>query len=312
MLPTRDTKGQPKHPPMILIVDDEDFICDLFQDILEEEGYKIETASNGEEAFEKASKIRFDLIISDIVMPGMDGMELLQRLKEMGTESEVIIITGYGSIETAVKAIKLGAADYLTKPLNVDLIRIIVTKTLQKREVQKLADEAQYYKELSRLDSMTGLFNHQAFHNLLEAEISRAARQGHNLSLLMLDIDNFKQYNDTYGHLAGDALLKKVSNLLRTACRSYDLIARYGGDEFSVIAPETNKTDAGLLAKRLAYIGESRRFLTGESMPGPNISLSIGIATYPVDASTKNTLVIKADQALYQAKSSGKNITCLA
>lgn len=308
----QDEVGSGRPPAKILIVDDEEIVLELFRDVLEDEGYKVWAVSSGEEAVEKLKEISFDLIISDIRMPGMDGLELLQRSKEIDPEVEVIIVTGYASVETAVKAMKLAAADYLTKPLNIELVRIVVAKNLEKREVQRLAKEAQYYKELSRLDSMTGLFNHQTLHHLLEAEVSRARRHGQNVSLYMLDIDNFKQYNDTYGHPAGDVLLKELASLLRKSCRFYDLIARYGGEEFSIIAPETSKAEAILLGNRLAEIVENTGFPGSGSMPEANITISIGIATYPGDALNKEELIMRADQALYRAKSSGRNKTCVA
>jgi len=309
---THDKVELARLPARILVVDDEEIILDLFREVLEAEGYRVWTACNGEEAIEKVKTMPFDLILSDMKMPGIDGLELLERGKEIDPEIDVIIITGYASVETAVKAMRLGAADYLTKPLNNELIKIIIAKTLEKREVQRVAKEAQYYKELSRLDSMTGLFNHQALHNLLEAEVARAERHGHSVSLLMLDIDHFKQYNDTYGHPAGDALLKELTGLLKGSCRFYDLIARYGGEEFSVIAPETSKAEAVLLGKRLSEAVEKTRFSGRGTMPKSRITISVGIATYPVDAHNKEALVIKADQALYRAKSSGRNKTCVA
>jgi diguanylate cyclase (GGDEF)-like protein len=301
-----------KRPAKILIVDDEEFVRDLFRDVLEDEEYEIMTACDGKEALGKIKKQTFDMIISDISMPGMDGLELLQKTKEMDPDIEVIIITGYASVETAIKAMRLGAADYLAKPLNIDLIKIIVAKTLEKSQLERVAKKAQYYKELSRLDSMTGLFNHQTLHHLLEAEVARAQRHGHNVSLLMLDIDKFKKYNDTYGHPAGDILLKELANLLRRSCRFYDLIARYGGEEFSIIAPETSKAETILLGNRLTDIIEKTEFPGSGSLNKAHITISIGIATYPEDAPNKEELIMKADQALYQAKSSGRNKTCAA
>jgi diguanylate cyclase (GGDEF)-like protein len=291
----------------ILVVDDEEIIRSLFRDVLEDKGYQVVLAPNGEEAIERLKETPFDLVITDIRMPGIDGMEVLRRSKAKYPEIDIIIITGYASVETAVEAMKLGAADYLTKPLNIDQIRIIVDKTLQRRELQKRAQEAEYYKELSKLDSLTGLFNHSVIHQLLEAEVARAGRYKYNLSLLMIDIDHFKHYNDTYGHPVGDQILKEFVDLLKKSCRSYDLVGRYGGEEFCIIAPQTDKKEAALLGERLVETVGKANLLGNGSLPLINITISIGIATYPIDALDKTTLLIKADQALYQAKSLGRN-----
>jgi len=292
----------------VLVVDDEEVIRVLFRDVLEDMGYRVRVAANGESAIKVLEEEPFDLIITDIRMPGIDGMELLRISKENYPEIDVIIITGYASVETAVEAMKLGAIDYLTKPLNIDQIRIIVDKVVERRELQQRAREAEYYKELSRLDSLTGIFNHTVIHQLLEAEIARAERYGLNLSLLMVDIDHFKRYNDTYGHPVGDQILRELVALLRRSCRSSDLIGRYGGEEFCIIAPQTDKMEALLLGERLVETVSKAEFLIkGPEELSLNITISVGIASYPQDATDKETLLLRADKALYRAKHLGRN-----
>jgi diguanylate cyclase (GGDEF)-like protein len=171
-------------------------------------------------------------------------------------------------------------------------------------------DNARLYGEQARLavtDGLTGLYNHQHFHEALAAEVGRARRYGQPLSLVLVDIDHFKQYNDAWGHQAGDALLRELAGVFRSAARQNDLVARYGGEEFAFLLPQTDKRQATALAKRLCRAVLRRRYEGGEALPGGRLTISLGVASYPEDVGLPHELVTRADQALYRAKSLGRN-----
>jgi two-component system, cell cycle response regulator len=216
-------------------------------------------------------------------------------------------MTGYASMETAVESMKLGAADYITKPFNIDQIRIIVANAAEERALKARAAEGEFYKELSRKDGLTELYNHRFFHQLLDTEVSRADRYNRVVSLLMMDIDDFKSFNDSHGHPAGDLALRRLARLLKQSSRSCDFVARYGGEEFAIIVPEVSADSARRMAERLLKLVDEAEFEGEEVMVGGRLTISIGVATYPMQAGSKSELVEHADQALYRAKGLGKN-----
>jgi diguanylate cyclase (GGDEF)-like protein len=162
-------------------------------------------------------------------------------------------------------------------------------------------------QQLSITDGLTGLFNHRHFHEQLELEVNRAQRYDLNLSLIMIDLDHFKKFNDSYGHLEGDTLLRKIAQILKSSLRETDFVARYGGEEFAVILPETNKAGASFAAERVRKTINEQTF--GEV--GAKMTISLGVASYPDDACLRTDLIKKADEALYRAKKEGRNRTCL-
>jgi diguanylate cyclase (GGDEF)-like protein len=294
-------------PTRILVVDDEEIMREFLREVLSDQGYKIDLAASGKEAVERMAAQEYDLVLTDIVMPELDGLGVVAAAKELPYDMAVVVMTGYASMETAVESMKLGASDYITKPFNIDQIRIIIKNALEQRALKRRAAEGEFYKELSRKDGLTELYNHRFFHQLLETEVSRAERYERVVSLLMVDIDNFKSYNDTHGHPTGDVILKKLAHLLRQSSRSCDYVARYGGEEFAIIAPEAGPDAAGRMAQRIRGAVEEADFEGEEIMSGGRLTISIGVATYPSQASNKSDLVEKADRALYRAKALGKN-----
>jgi diguanylate cyclase (GGDEF)-like protein len=294
-----------------LVVDDEEIVRSFLIDVLTDEGYQVTAVSTGEEAVKLISKREFDLIITDIKMPGTDGMEVLRVAKTRDPNQNVIVMTGYASTETAVESMKLGAADYITKPFNLDQIKIVVAKTLERSRLRQKAEEGELYKQLSRIDGLTELFNYTFFQQLLKTEVERAQRYGHQLSLLMIDIDNFKGYNDAYGHPAGDDALRRLARVMSRAVRGCDFIARYGGDEFAVVLPETDQSEAKTIGERLRSLVAKTKFDGTQGGTESTITVSAGLATYPKDAQTKEDLIKRADQALYQAKSKNRNKLCV-
>ncbi len=295
----------------ILVVDDEQSILEMLSDFLgEDEGYIVSKAPDGEVALSKMRKQHFDIVLMDIRMPKMDGHTLIKKARQLGIETDFVVMTGYGTIESAVKMMKMGAVDYLTKPFNLEHILFVIEKTTERRRLLETAKQVEYYKKLSRMDGLTGLYNHRFFQQMLESEIERAKRLEHNLSLFIIDIDHFKYYNDSLGHPEGDRALKNLAEIFRSACRKYDVIARYGGEEFSIISPETPQDAAIKLGERIRSKVEEFDFFGEECMPGGKFTISLGLASYPDDASNRIELIEQADQALYQAKEQGRNKLC--
>lgn len=303
--PLRESDDDPA--TSILVVDDEPGVRGVMEEILVREGYRVSTASDGAEALTLVHTQHYDLVLSDLYMPKMDGLELLKRIKDLPDSPDVIIITAHASVESAVQAMKLGAADYIPKPLNFDLLRLVVSKTLNQRRLKRRAAEMEFYKLLSRLDGLTDVYNHRFFHQILAAELARAKRFQRPLSLLMIDVDYFKEYNDAWGHQAGDEVLKRLASIFKRLSRTYDTVARYGGEEFAIILPESGKETAILVGERIRQEVLMTNFPGEEGLPNQQLTISLGLATYPQDATEKERLISVADEALYMAKKLGKN-----
>ncbi len=304
----------------LLAVDDEEVMRMMLQDVLSDEGYDIDAAASGEEAIELLRKHDYDVVITDVRMPGLDGVAVLKAAKKKDPEMDVVVVTGYASVETAVELMKLGAADYITKPFNIDHIRLVVARLLERRDLKRRAGEVEIYREMSRIDPLTGLYNRRHFNDMLVQEFERTKRYETPFSLLLIDIDNFKGYNDTYGHLAGDAALKAIGFLLKKEVRRSDMATRYGGEEFAIILPHTGKRGAQIMADRLLEKVAETNFNPSTDASPAKITVSIGCATYPGDVSTAalgkaeldkaagmEEIVGAADRNLYRAKANGKN-----
>ncbi|GAB4339648.1 MAG: hypothetical protein Kow0099_14900 [Candidatus Abyssubacteria bacterium] len=431
----------------ILIVDDEPLVLDIVSTKLEAEGYSVTTAENAEAALALARERTFDLVITDLLMPGIDGFTLTEVLKTKYPTTGIIAITGRTDVESAVRAMKIGADDFITKPFNLEHLVISVQRTLEKQRLiienknyqqyleqrvleatkeqqaillelratkeylenliescvdaiislnmegqiqfcnpwtenlldrpvndilgRQLSDfcaggkeaadkliatilvqgKVQNYEielasdsrklvasmsasvledtegkrtgiicifkdvteqkklerelqELSIKDNLTSLFNQRHFYRTLQKEMARAARQKHPLSLLLLDLDNFKQFNDTEGHLAGDRILEQVGEIIKDCTREHvDYAFRYGGDEFTIILTETTPSQALEVAERI------RRSLSQSF--NNNLSLSIGLAEFRGSLGLEEFIDL-ADKAMYQAKKSGGNRIAMA
>jgi two-component system cell cycle response regulator len=291
----------------ILVVDDEEVVCRFLKRVLDGHGHQVEVCHGGREAIARLEDDSFDLVITDLKMPGVDGIDVLRKAKELDPLCEVVVITAYASVESAVEVMKLGAYDYISKPFNVDRIRIVVDKALEKRRLLRAAGERDFYKRLSQLDGLTEVYNRRTFEELLTAEISRADRFRRPLSLLMADLDHLKVVNDRFGHQVGDEVLKGAARRLKRSVRNCDAVARYGGDEFAIILVETGKSDAMTTAHRLNRLMKASTAEAGTpgGEDGRVMTISIGVASYPTDARARDELVRRADQALYEAKAQG-------
>jgi diguanylate cyclase (GGDEF)-like protein len=308
----------PEEKTRVLVADDEESIRGSLSMLLEEEGYDVTAVPSAEEALERFVRDPFPLVITDIRMGGMNGIDLLKEVRKLRPETEVIIITSYASLETAVLALRSGAYDYLIKPFEeLDLVVAAVARALEKSRLvrEKMAlvdalawknDELQRVNrilaELANRDGLTGLNNHRYFHEALARELFLAVRHNRVFSLLFADVDNFKQYNDTLGHQAGDTVLKMIADIFRESTRGTDIVARYGGDEFVMLLPETDREQSEILADRI------RGRVAGHPFPHRQITISIGISTFPVDGEVPGDLVRMADRALYRAKEEGRNV----
>ncbi len=290
--------------PTILIIDDTPINIRILSELLMDR-CEVIFAASGREGLERAMTARPDLILLDIMMPGMDGYEVCRRLKaEPATQDiPVIFVTALGAEADEARGLQAGAIDYITKPISPAIVRMRVHNHLElKRHRDLLA-------EMATLDGLTGIANRRRFDELLQLEWHRARRTGHPLSLLMIDIDHFKRYNDRYGHLQGDDCLRAVAQALcRAMQRGGDLVARYGGEEFVCILAETDAAGAQAVAERLLAQVAALQIPHEDSPVAPQVTISIGYCTATsLSGHTWQQLVSCADRNLYQAKQAGRN-----
>ncbi|MCX5695380.1 MAG: diguanylate cyclase [Candidatus Omnitrophica bacterium] len=286
----------------ILVFEDDLTAAGLLESALKSAGYRVWMATTAREALDLLRANTFPVAIAELRSSKMNGIQFTQEVHKISQGTNVLVITLYSFINSAIEAMEAGAYGYITKPLNSSEIRIVVERAAERFFLLSTSDEKDYFVDLAVRDGLTGLFNRRYFNELINIEINRIKRSPATLSLLMLDIDNFKNYNDTQGHPAGDELLKKAAKVFKNSVRAVDMVCRYGGEEFIVMLPQTAKAVAQIIAERL-------RVQTGLYLP---TTVSIGIATLPEDAQSAEDLIQKADDALYQAKKSGKNKWCAA
>jgi len=302
-----------EHGALLLLVDDDDEMTrDMLSRRLERIGYTVIPAANGEQALELIARESFDVVLLDIKMPGLSGFQVLQAIRRIHsvTDLPVVMVTSSDDSDSIVEALELGANDYVTKPIDFPVaIARVRTQLLLRRMVLALEEANQKLERLSFLDGLTNIANRRRFDEFLEREWRRGLRDGTPISVVMTDIDFFKAYNDTYGHEAGDDILKKVAAALSaTLNRPADLAARYGGEEFVVVLPGTDSSGATLLAERLRGAVEDLQIAHTRSRVGVHVTISLGVATVvPQRGVAPDALVTAADQALYQAKHEGRN-----
>ena len=289
----------------ILIVDDDIAIRNTISEYLKSAGYYSETVSCAEEALEALGKENFPVVITDIMLPAMGGLELTKLIKR-DSSSDVIVITGYSDDFSYEEAINIGASDFVIKPVRLEELLLRLKRVLKER---KLTNERirmmEKLQKLAITDGLTRLYNSRSFYTQLELEIDRIKRYQHPLTLLLLDIDYFKDYNDTYGHLEGDKVLVRFSQIIRSCLRTNDSAYRYGGEEFTVILPETAGEEAHTVAQRIRAALEAEPFSPrdGEVV---TVTISIGVTEYSPKEEL-STFIQRADQAMYHSKRSGRN-----
>ena len=275
-------------------------------------GYNVWTASGGLEAINMMKEADFNIVITDIRMPGVDGVEVARKFKEANSDTTIIAMTGYGSTQSALALLEAGAYDYITKPFKIDEVRIIVKRAADHCRLLNEVKEKNIYKKLAITDGLTEVYNRRYFDQILPRELERAKRYENPLSFLMVDIDYFKNFNDTQGHLAGDWALKKVSQVIMGSIRIPDMVFRYGGEEFAVVLPETHKLDATVVAERMRANVSLTRFMDSKFMPTQQLTISIGVCAFPVDAQNLEEVIKNADTHLYSAKHLGRDRICFS
>jgi diguanylate cyclase (GGDEF)-like protein len=289
---------------MILLVDDAPTNIQMLNETLKD-GYHLFFATNGRDALRIASESVPDLILLDVIMPDMDGYEVCRTLKTdpILRNVPIIFITAMNQQEDEAIGLELGAVDYITKPFNPTIVRLRIRNQIELKRQRDLLTR------LSHLDGLTGIPNRRALDEALEREWRRGTRSLRPLSLLMMDIDHFKAYNDSCGHLAGDDCLRTVAQSLKvTLGRAADFVGRYGGEEFLAVLPETDQIGAQIVASEI-FEGIAQLAIPHPASPlGKTVTASIGVATAIADREHQHTwLLQKADSALYQAKLEGRN-----
>lgn len=280
-----------------LIVDDEALLCELFDDMLTGLGYDIEVAMSADEALETLRKTQFDVVLLDLMLGPVSGFTVLEKIRQMYYPPMVLVMTGYGSTDVAIEAMKRGAADFIMKPVEPDLLDIRIRKVMDERRAQRLAIT----------DGLTGLYNRRYFEERLDEEIHRSRRYDRPMSIIMIDIDFFKQFNDTCGHLKGDDVLRQLSHILQDYSRETDITARYGGEEFVMILPETSLESSRMLGERIRQAVDKAVFEGEEQIPATKITVSVGVSCLTDDEGGYDALE-RADRALYKSKQAGKNL----
>lgn len=283
----------------ILVVDDNPDKLELIEAALSLAGYQVTTASDGVEALAAIESYQPDLVITDVMMPRMNGYELAQRIRGNPVTKfiPVIMQTAAGRrAEDLRRASEVGALGYITDPTDIDLLLARTRTLLEFKAYLDVCEEAAF------TDHLTGLANRRRFERQLAREVARVERFERPFTLLMIDIDNFKNLNDNFGHDAGDEAIRRLSKVLREGTRGIDLAARIGGEEFAVLLVETSKEGGSEVAERLRAAIKSL-----EIPQADHITASFGVAECPRDAQTAADILKAADVALYEAKRNGRD-----
>jgi len=295
----------------ILIIDDEAAICDALSQYVETFGYTVNTFQTAEAALAFLNQNSADVVITDITLPGMNGLELTGAVKK-SYDIDVIVMTGFSSDYSYEEAIRGGANDFIFKPVRFEELLLRLRRVLRERRLtQERLHMMEKLKQLSITDGLTKLFNSRYFHTQLENEINRTRRYQRPLSLLMMDIDRFKLFNDTYGHLEGDKVLVRSAQVIKSCLRKMDSAYRYGGEEFTVILPETEGVEAATVAERIRAAIEKGPFPS--ATPGEFYQVTISIGATALSRGEDSALLLqRADQAMYQSKQGGRNrVSCI-
>ncbi len=289
----------------ILIVDDEKMNLRVLADLLKSEYIPV-LAPSGEQALRHAfGDTPPDLILLDVIMPEMGGYEVIKELKNNGRTNNipVIFVTALSSIKDEELGLKLGAVDYITKPFSPPIVKMRIRNHLRIVHQYKLLDK------LAHIDGLTEISNRRRFEEIFEKEWGRSYRNRTPLSLGMVDVDFFKQYNDNYGHAMGDLALQKIAKTLSAVVtRSADFVGRYGGEEFVIVLPETGGDGARTVAEQVLQKVANLNIPHLYSQAADHVTVSIGIATDLMEVNTSPEMLLEtADRNLYRAKNSGRN-----
>lgn len=289
--------------PKLLLVDDQRVNILVLHELFRQE-CEVFMATNGEQALQICQTISPDLVLLDVHMEGLDGHEVCRRLKSDPATRDIpiIFVTGQGAQEDEVRGLELGAVDFIVKPINPVIVKARVNTQLT------LKRQSDLLRSFALLDGLTGVANRRKFNEQLERDWRQCLRDQVALSVIMIDVDYFKRYNDRYGHLQGDTCLQAVAEALAGVIkRPYDLLARYGGEEFACVLPNTQLDAAVQVAERMQASVQALNIEHLDSDVGPLVSVSMGVAAMTPNKNTAvQTLVADADRQLYQAKHAGR------
>ncbi len=284
-----------KKAACILVVDDDPNLRKSLADILGVKGYRVVTAGDGGEAIAAVEKESISVALIDLKLPDMSGLAVMEQLKQHSPLAEAIILTGHASLDSAIEATKKGAFSYLLKPYQMDALLLDIQHAAERKQAQE------EIRMLATTDMLTGINNRQHFSELLANEIARAKRYGNALALVMYDIDFFKQVNDGFGHDAGDKVLRDMTDLVKRNIRTVDVLARWGGEEFMILMPQSDMDAVKKAAEKLRAAIAKHRFGGIRSL-----TVSFGVTVFHADEDI-NCLLKRVDDALYQAKDRGRN-----
>ncbi len=304
----------------VLIVEDSRTQAEWLAQVLSREGYEVHIAADGREAIKRVRSDPPDLVLLDMILPDMDGLEVLRIVKARSEDQfiPVILLSVKSDLDSRVAGLRIGADDFLAKPFADAEIQARAAAMLRIKLLQdQLRSAKSQLEKLSVTDGLTGLYNHRHFEDRLREEFRRCQRYSDPVSLLMMDLDHFKDVNDLYGHPFGDRVLRETAELLRTSVREPDICSRYGGEEFAIILPKTHLQGALTVAERIFKALRQKTYpleVSGEaSKPSAvRVTASAGLAFFPSkDVTTPELLVKFADEALYRAKREGRDTICL-
>lgn len=303
---------------LILVVEDDPVAQELLKDILEELGYEVVVAQDGRGAWDVIRKKKIRFVVADWLMPVMDGVSLCRKIRSLKSAGYVyfILLTGKDAKDDIIEGLNAGADDYVTKPFNRNELKVRIQAGRRILELERELTEKNRkllalnveLEELARIDPLMCIGNRRSFHETIEKVHHRACRYERSYGIIMCDIDNFKAFNDTYGHLAGDKLLKSVAESIRKLLRVSDDVFRYGGEEIVILLPEQNIKTTAIVAERIRGDIETMSIENAGSDRGV-ITVSCGVSAFGKDCmdSKWEAVLKRADNALYAAKAAGRN-----
>ncbi len=289
----------------VLIVDDDNAIKESVEEYLKILSYEVKSALNATEALAILKTFDADLVLTDIMMQGMDGLALTRKIKEQ-YDIEVMVMTGYSADYSYEEAVKAGASDFIFKPFRFEELDLRIKRVL--REATLKRERASLLKEMEKLaitDALTGLYNSRQFFWQIKQEIKRYDRYSRALSLLILDIDFFKSYNDNWGHLEGDKVLMRIGAIINACMRAMDRAYRYGGEEFAILLPETGLQMACVVGNRIRESIAAEVFTPQKGIK-QTVTISLG-ASELLENENFTEFIKRTDMALYKSKETGRN-----
>lgn len=297
--------------PKILVVDDDENSLAIVELALQKQNYLTKAIRDGEQALSAIIQWEPQLVILDINMPGLDGYDLLKRIRLKSKYISVIFLSGLGDPQDIVQGLDAGADDYITKPFKIEELLARVRAQLRNKTLQdQLFDANIKLKQLVDIDDLTGLHNMRSLYERLDKEISRCRRFSGHVAVIMMDMDHFKSVNDNNDHLFGSYVLSEVGGLVRANVRKFDHAARYGGDEFIIILSEVELRGAIIFCERLRKSVQDHPMINGKNYAELTCSLGLAIISQNEASIDAISLVKMADKALYEAKAKGRNCLC--